>query len=296
MRAASRAREFLRWKRSGVGIFSGCTKHSSNSGSFSSLSGAESGQLRKVWDCDGREIGFRRSSSFGIGSSERVFWSYSEAAHVLAADMGATSEVGAGAFLGENTESLTSMDSNSGLERNGVDRTVVDNVVDRNAQGEESRNDLASETPGISSASVREEVELAVENEGVKELVEGAAADDGNLSKRLKVEADVTVLPHVEKAWEHWNMLGSPKLMVAPMVDQSELPFRMLCRKYGATAAYSPMLHSRLFAQDVKYRTKEFSTCPVSEVVLSFLVILMHVRQSILLQLIMIWFLLFCSN
>nr|DAD41347.1 TPA_asm: hypothetical protein HUJ06_015670 [Nelumbo nucifera] len=51
----------------------------------------------------------------------------------------------------------------------------------------------------------------------------------------------------IERAWAHWKKLGQPKLMVAPMVDNSELPFRMLCRKYGANAAYTPMLHSRIF-------------------------------------------------
>lgn len=43
---------------------------------------------------------------------------------------------------------------------------------------------------------------------------------------------------------------------------QSELPFRMLCRRYGATAAYTPMLHARLFSESEKYRTEHFSTCP----------------------------------
>ena len=70
---------------------------------------------------------------------------------------------------------------------------------------------------------------------------------------------------HIEAAWEHFRKLGSPRFHVAPMVDQSELPFRMLCRKYGADAAYTPMLHSRLFAEDPKYRLKEFSTCRVCE-------------------------------
>ncbi|KAL8552696.1 hypothetical protein ACS0TY_001402 [Phlomoides rotata] len=56
-------------------------------------------------------------------------------------------------------------------------------------------------------------------------------------------------------------MLGRPKLIVAPMVDNSELPFRSLCRKYGAEAAYTPMLHSRMFSENEKYRSQEFTTC-----------------------------------
>ncbi|GAB2279638.1 hypothetical protein Dimus_014282 [Dionaea muscipula] len=65
----------------------------------------------------------------------------------------------------------------------------------------------------------------------------------------------------VERAWAHWNKLGRPRLIVAPMVDNSELPFRMLCRKYGAEAAYTPMLHSRIFTENEKYRSQEFTTC-----------------------------------
>ncbi|CAA3028767.1 tRNA-dihydrouridine(16 17) synthase [NAD(P)(+)]-like [Olea europaea subsp. europaea] len=65
----------------------------------------------------------------------------------------------------------------------------------------------------------------------------------------------------IERAWVHWKKLGQPKLIVAPMVDNSELPFRMLCRKYGAQAAYTPMLHSRIFTETEKYRSQEFTTC-----------------------------------
>uniref|UniRef100_UPI001CB94AC4 tRNA-dihydrouridine(16/17) synthase [NAD(P)(+)]-like n=1 Tax=Erigeron canadensis TaxID=72917 RepID=UPI001CB94AC4 len=65
----------------------------------------------------------------------------------------------------------------------------------------------------------------------------------------------------IEKAWKHWKKLGEPKLIVAPMVDNSELPFRLLCRKYGAQAAYTPMLHSRIFTENEKYRNTEFTTC-----------------------------------
>ncbi|KAL9326915.1 hypothetical protein ACSQ67_007560 [Phaseolus vulgaris] len=64
-----------------------------------------------------------------------------------------------------------------------------------------------------------------------------------------------------ERAWAHWAKLGRPRFIVAPMVDNSELPFRMLCRKYGAQGAYTPMLHSRIFSETEKYRNEEFTTC-----------------------------------
>uniref|UniRef100_M1A7W6 tRNA-dihydrouridine synthase n=1 Tax=Solanum tuberosum TaxID=4113 RepID=M1A7W6_SOLTU len=65
----------------------------------------------------------------------------------------------------------------------------------------------------------------------------------------------------IERAWAHWKKLGEPKLIVAPMVDNSELPFRLLCRKHGAQAAYTPMFHSRIFSENEKYRSLEFTTC-----------------------------------
>lgn len=34
----------------------------------------------------------------------------------------------------------------------------------------------------------------------------------------------------------------------------------MLCRAHGATAAYTPMLHARLFAESATYRREHFTT------------------------------------
>lgn len=65
---------------------------------------------------------------------------------------------------------------------------------------------------------------------------------------------------HSDRAWEHWRQLGNPKYVVAPMVDGSELAFRDICRRYGADMAYTPMLHSRTFSTDKKFRKEYFTT------------------------------------
>ncbi|VFQ69209.1 unnamed protein product [Cuscuta campestris] len=92
---------------------------------------------------------------------------------------------------------------------------------------------------------------MADTSENLKSLSLDLGTPNGYLSGEAKIE----------RAWAHWNKLGQPKYIVAPMVDNSELPFRMLCRKYGAQAAYTPMLHSRIFTENEKYRSLEFTTC-----------------------------------
>ncbi|PHH83040.1 hypothetical protein CDD82_3842 [Ophiocordyceps australis] len=59
-----------------------------------------------------------------------------------------------------------------------------------------------------------------------------------------------------------YESIGSPKFIVAPMVDQSEFAWRKLARSLMPASqqllAYSPMFHARLFAHDDKYRRSHF--------------------------------------
>jgi hypothetical protein len=56
--------------------------------------------------------------------------------------------------------------------------------------------------------------------------------------------------------------LPSHQRILAPMVGGSELAFRLLCRRYGADLAYTPMMNSDRFAVDEEYRKEEFQTGP----------------------------------
>ncbi|WFD04783.1 tRNA-dihydrouridine(16/17) synthase [NAD(P)(+)] [Malassezia vespertilionis] len=52
--------------------------------------------------------------------------------------------------------------------------------------------------------------------------------------------------------YDFYRSIGSPQRIVAPMVDQSELAWRVLSRRYGSDLVYTPMINAKVYVQKNK--------------------------------------------
>lgn len=65
-----------------------------------------------------------------------------------------------------------------------------------------------------------------------------------------------------EEPYAFWERIGSPKYVVAPMVDNSDLPYRLQTRKYGAQLVFTQMFNANVFIQSKELRTQLFQIDP----------------------------------
>lgn len=74
-----------------------------------------------------------------------------------------------------------------------------------------------------------------------------------------KHSTDPRLVPYYNELHRKYPILAEKALVVAPMVDQSDLPFRLLARNYGTNLCFTPMIHAKMFHQKEKYRQKFWS-------------------------------------
>jgi len=68
-------------------------------------------------------------------------------------------------------------------------------------------------------------------------------------------------MPTKMTGMDFWRSMGSPKHVLAPMVDASELAWRILGRRHGVHLAFTPMWHAGCFIRDAKYRQEALQSC-----------------------------------
>ena len=78
---------------------------------------------------------------------------------------------------------------------------------------------------------------------------------------RGRAEREIVRIDTSQRAWLGKPICFDPRFCVAPMVGQSDLAFRLLCRRHGATCAWTEMLYSKRVVEDDGYLSDVLQSC-----------------------------------
>ncbi len=63
----------------------------------------------------------------------------------------------------------------------------------------------------------------------------------------------------------YWERLNAPKSVMAPMVSQSDLPFRRLCRDLGTDLCFTQMIHAANFVRSELFQDAQLDVYGIDE-------------------------------
>ena len=70
-------------------------------------------------------------------------------------------------------------------------------------------------------------------------------------------------IPAISNDRSYWERLNSPKFVMAPMVAQSDLPFRRLCRNHGTDLCFTQMIHASNFVSSGSFQDAQLDVYPI---------------------------------
>jgi tRNA-dihydrouridine synthase 1 len=132
--------------------------------------------------------------------------------------------------------------------------SIVENESSQTNSGETSDATINVASGSTSAAMNTEEQNLPQEHASLPKV------DRQWILKILKNHSsDPRLVPYYNELHAKYPILKDKALVVAPMVDQSDLPFRLLCRNYGTNLCFTPMINAKMFQKRPKYRNQFWS-------------------------------------